>query len=142
MTVLPTAILKLAPLLLSLRLVVATLPNGDVSRAMFDETPEGVRATVERTSAQTGVKTLTRVLVPRGRYGWRIDEERRSVIMAAEGHETGVVGRVFVLSGWVDATPDPTVAPHPTQAFEFYAPTHEAAVALRERLKKALVGRR
>ena len=139
---LPLALLKLPPLVASLHLVVATLPSGDVERAMFKEGMEGVRVTVEHQSARTGDRTLERHLLPRGHYGWHIDEEHRSVIAAEPGRPTGLVRRAFVLSAWVDATPNPTVDPHPTQAFAFYAPSREAAEGLRERLKKALSTRR
>lgn len=138
----PLALSKLAPLLASLHLVVATLPSGDIERTAFREELDGVHATVEHTSVRTGERTVERRLLPRGHYGWHIDEEHRSVIAAEEGHPTGVVRRAFVLSAWVDATPNPNVAPHPVEAFSFYAPTREAAEELRERLKKALSVRR
>lgn len=135
---LPLALLKLPTLVASLHLIVATLPSGDVERAMFKEEAEGVRATLEHRSVHTGERTIERLLLPRGRYGWRIDEEHRSVIAARAGRPTGVVRRAFVLSAWIDATPNPNDVPHPTQAFAFYAPTREAAEELRARLKRAL----
>ncbi len=139
---LPVAILKLGPLLASMRLVVATLPNGDVERAMFTDVPTGVQAIVERLAAATGERTIQKRLLAKGRYGWRIDEERRTVIAAVEGRPTGVIRRAFVLTAFIDATPNPNVAPHPTEAFEFHAPSREAAEALRERLKSGLSGSR
>ena len=60
------------------------------------------------------------------------------MLMAEPGRPTGVVRRAFVLSGIVDATPNPNSPPQPTVAFQFYAPSHEVAEAMRDRLKKAL----
>ena len=138
----PVALLKAASLVSALGIVAATLPNGDVERYLFRDVPEGVQVAVERLDARTNVKNLERRLLPRGRYGWHIDEERRSVILAAPGSTPGVVRRAYVLSAWIDLTPDPLVAPHPRQAFSFYAPTRKDAEALRDRLGKALASSR
>ncbi len=121
-----------------MNILTAVLPNGDTERSLFRETPKGVEATVELESASSGQKTLQRRLLAPGRYGWRIEEERRTVLMAAPGRPTGTIRRAFALSAWVDATPSPNAPPTPVEAFHFYAPTREAAEALRDRLKKAL----
>ena len=134
----PVALLKAASLVSALGIVAVTLPNGDVERYLFRDVPEGVEVATEHLDAGTNVRNLDRRLLPRGRYGWHIDEERRSIVLAAPGSTPGVVRRAFVLSAWIDLTPDPLVAPHPTQAFSFYAPTRKAAEALRSRLEKAL----
>ena len=139
---LPIAILRVAPLVAAMNILTTVLPNGDVERSLFRETAKGVETTVEVQSASTGQRTLQRQLLLPERYGWRIEEERRTVIKAAPGHAAGTVRRAYVLSGWVDATPGPNAPPNPTEAFQFHAPTHEAAEALRDRLKKALSAKR
>ena len=132
------ALLRFAPLVLALRVVVAVRPNGDVERTSLRDVPAGVVATVERTSAASGVVSVDRFRIPRRRYGWRIEEERRTVLMAPAGRPTGVVRRDFELTAWVDTTPDPRVPPTPTIAFRLHAPTRAAAEALRDRLRDAL----
>ena len=139
---LPVALLRVAPLIAALHIVMAILPNGDVERSVFRDVPEGVQATVEHRSVENGEKLLHKTLLLRGRYGWRIEEEHRSILMATPGRPTGVVRRTYVLSAWVDATPNPNAPPTPTLAFQFYAPSREAAEALRDRLKDGLSTKR
>ena len=134
---LPIALLKVAPLVLSLGIVAATLPNGDVERSLFRDVPGGVQALVEH-ETRTGDKRLERSLLPRGRYGWRIEEVRRTILMAVPGRPTGVVRQAYQLTAWVDATPNPLVEPHPVRAFSFYASSRKAAEKLRDRLNRAL----
>ena len=136
--VIPVAFLQAASLVFGLGIVAVTLPNGDVERYLFRDVPEGVQVAVEHLDARTNVRNLERRLLPRGRYGWHIDEERRTVILAASGSTPGLVRRAYVLSAWIDATPDPLVAPHPKEAFRFYAPTRKDAERLRDRLGKSL----
>lgn len=135
---LPAALAYLPSLVAGLRLVVATLPSGDVERALFVEAGGGLKAIVERRSSRTDVVTYRRENLPKGRYTWRIEEVRRSVLMAPPGQPTGVVRRAYEVSGWVDLSRRATDPPRPTQAFRFYAPTREQAEALRERLRAAL----
>lgn len=138
----PIALFGVVRVVAGLNILTAVLPNGDVERTMLRETPTGVEALVESVSASTGQSAVQKRVIPAGRYGWRIEEERRTVIKAAKGHTAGTVRRAFLLSAWIDATPNPNAPPTPMEAFHFYAPNREAAEALRERLKKALGARR
>lgn len=140
--VLPIALLRVAPLVAALKIMTAVLPNGDIERAVFRPVANGVESVVELQSAETGLKSVRRQLLPLGRYGWRIEEEHRSVLMAAPGRPTGTVRRAFLLSAWVDATPSPNAPPNPVEAFHFYAPTREVAEALRDQLKADLAVKR
>lgn len=132
------ALLRLAPILMATRFMVATLPSGDVERVGFFETEKGVRAIIEHTTTTADVTQRKEQFLPRGRYAWHIDEEHRSVILAPPGRPTGMVRQAYVLSAWIDATPDPKVDPHPMEVFRFYAPSREAAESMRNGLRRAL----
>lgn len=132
------ALFRIVTLVAGLRIVVATLPSGDVERVAFFETDDGVRAVVEHTIASADVTQRKERFLPRGRYSWHIDEEHRSVLMAPPGRATGVVRQAFVLSAWIDATPDPYAPPHPVEAFRFYAPSRDAAESMKNQLRRAL----
>ena len=138
----PVGLLRLVSFFAALDVMVAVLPNGDIERTLVREVPEGVQSVVERESANSGQKTVERRLIPRGRYGWRIEEERRTVLMAVPGRPTGTIRRAYLLSAFIDATPNPNAPPTPVEAFHFYAPTREAAETLRDRLRTALGGKR
>jgi hypothetical protein len=136
--VFPTFILKIAPYVAGLRILVATLPNGDIERTRLIEAGDGMRVRIERQPARSDIATWRELRIPRGRYSWRIEEERRTVIMSVPGRPTGVVNRAFVVILNVDRRDPRSIMPNPVEAYRLYAPTREAAEALRERLKRAL----
>lgn len=136
--VIPLGILKLAPLVAAMRIVVTTLPNGDVERVAFLESEDGVQATVERSATRADVTTRRQQFLRRANYTWRIDEEHRSVLMAPPGQPTGIIRRAYSIAGWLDLSRRAIDPPRPTEMFRFYAPTREGAEALRDRLRRAL----
>lgn len=131
-------LLKLAPLVATLRITVATLPNGDIESVRFMETEDGIQASVSRKLVRSDTVTQRHVFLKKGRYTWKIEEEHRSILMAPPGQPTGVVRQVYAVAGWIDTSRFADSAPRPTEVFRFYAPTKDAAVALRDRLKKGL----
>ncbi|RYG24641.1 hypothetical protein EON82_09990 [bacterium] len=134
----PLSILKIAPLVAAMRIVVTVLPGGDIERVAFTETEDGVQAIVERAIARTDVTTRRRQFLRRARYTWRIDEERRSVLLAPPGQPTGVQRRAYSVAGWLDISQRATDPPRPFEVFRFYAPSRVAADELRDRLRRAL----
>ncbi len=134
----PLCLLKLAPLVAALQVVVATLPNGDVESVRFIESPDGVQALVSRKLVRSDVTTKREQFLKRGRYTWKIEEEHRTILMAPPGQPTGLVRQAFAVAGWIDNSRFAEDAPHPVEVFRFYAPTKEAALAMRERLRKEL----
>lgn len=137
MPVAPFFLFTIARQIAGLGLVVATLPNGDVDRTLFLSVSDGLRAIVEHQIARSDVRQVESHVLPRGRYDWHIDEERRTVLFAAPGRPEGTVRRAFVLSAWVNARPDAR-DPVPAEVFRIYVGTREDAEALRKRLADAL----
>jgi hypothetical protein len=136
--VIPLCILKLAPIVAAMRIVVTTLPSGDIERVAFTESEDGVRATIERSVVRSDLTTRRQQFLRRARYTWRIEEERRTILMAPPGQPTGVIRRAYSVAGWLDVSQRATDPPRPLEVFRFYAPTREAADELRERLRRAL----
>ena len=134
----PISILRIAPYVVGLRILVATLPSGDLERTRIVETGDGARVYVERQAARSDIVTRRDLSIPRGRYAWRIEEEKRSVIAATPGRPLGIVRRAFAVVLSTDRRDPRSVMPNPVEAYRFYAPTREAAEAMRERLKQAL----
>jgi hypothetical protein len=136
--VIPLSILKLAPFVAAMRIVVTTLPSGDIERVAFTETPDGVQAVVEQTAVRADITTRRQQFLRRGRYTWKIDEEHRTILMAPPGQPTGIIRSAYSVAGWLDLSRTATDPPRPTEMFRFYAPDREAAEALRDRLRRAL----
>ena len=132
------ALLRIAPLVVKLNLVVATLPSGDIERVAFFEEDAGVLAVVEHTIVSADVTQRKEQFLKRGRYAWRIEEEHRSVLMTTPGRKTGVVRQAYVLTALKDTSARATDAPRPVEAFHFYTPNRAAAESLRNRLRRAL----
>lgn len=136
--VIPLCLLKIAPLVAAMQIVVATLPSGDVESVRFVETEDGVQALVSRKLVRSDTTTKREQFLKRGRYTWKIEEEHRIILMAPPGQPTGLVRQAFAVAGWIDNSRLADDAPHPVEVFRFYAPTKEAALAMRDRLKKGL----
>lgn len=132
------ALLRIAPLIVRLNILVATLPSGDIERVAFFEQDDGVLAVTEHTIVTADVTQRKSQLLKRGRYAWRIEEEHRSVLMTTPGRKTGVVRQAYVLTALKDVSQRVTDAPRPVEAFHFYAPSRAAAESLRNRLRRAL----
>lgn len=132
------SLLGFVPAVAALRIVVTPMPDGSIERTLLIDADDGVRAIVRRSLVNSDVIRSTDRVIRRGRYTWRIDEEKRVILMAPPGKPTGVKARAFVVSGWIDTSQRSTDAPIPTESFRFYAPTREEALKLRDRLRRML----